>query len=93
MHSHLIPVHPCGEEDDVAWFTNEVSGNVIHLFWYTGSAFSSVADRRRSRSVVDLRVKVNKFGSWDMCFQQSATICYRVECQSCLMSFGVEECE
>ena len=60
-YSHFFPVHPCGEEDDVAWFTNEVSGNVIHLFWYTGSAFSSVADRRRSRSVANLRVKVNKF--------------------------------
>ena len=36
-----------------------------------------------SRSVVDLRVEVNKFfESWDMCFQQSTIICYRVECQS-----------
>ena len=27
--SHLFPVHPCGEEDDVAGFTNQVIGNEI----------------------------------------------------------------
>ena len=47
-----------------------------------GSAFSSVVNCRRSKSVVNLRLKVNKFRRWYMCFQQSAIIYYRVEYQS-----------